>query len=63
MSLADDLLEQFEHLIESIAIVPSDGGRFEVSVNGKLIYSRLQTKRHAEPGEIIGLIHKMVENN
>ena len=63
MSLADDLLKQFEHLIESVALVPSDGGRFEVSVNGKLIYSKLQTKRHAEPGEVVGLINKMVENN
>ncbi len=63
MSLADDLLKQFEHLIESLALVPSDGGRFEVSVNGKLIYSKLQTKRHAEPGEVVGLINKMVENN
>ncbi len=63
MSLADDLLKQFDHLIESLALVPSDGGRFEVSVNGKLIYSKLQTKRHAEPGEVVGLINKMVENN
>ena len=62
MSLADDLLKQFEHLIESVTLVPSDGGRFEVSVNGKLIYSKLQTKRHAEPGEVVGLINKMVEN-
>ncbi len=62
MSLADDLLKQFEHLIETLSLVPSDGGRFEVSVNGKLIYSKLKTQRHAEPGEVVGLIHKMVEN-
>jgi hypothetical protein len=27
-------------------------------VNGKLIYSKLATERHAEPGEIAGLIRK-----
>ena len=63
MSLANDLLKEFEHLIETLALVPSDGGRFEVSVNGKLIYSKLETKRHAQPGEVIGLINKLVENS
>ena len=57
----DELLKGYEHVIESVALIPSDGGRFEVSVNGNLIYSKLQTKRHAEAGEIVNLIHKMVE--
>ena len=61
MSLADELLKEFEHLIEGITLVPSDGGRFEVSVNGKLVYSKLATKRHAEPGEVLGLFRKIVE--
>jgi len=59
--LERDLLKEFEHVIESVTLIPSDGGRFEVSVNGTLIYSKLQTKRHAEPGEVIGLVSKMVE--
>jgi selenoprotein W-related protein len=62
VSLEKDLLKEFEHLIESVTLIPSDGGRFEVTVNGTLIYSKLQTKRHAEPGEVVGLIGKMVEN-
>ena len=57
----DELLKGYEHVIESMALIPSDGGRFEVSVNGDLIYSKLQTKRHAEAGEVVKLIHKMVE--
>ncbi|NWF65484.1 MAG: SelT/SelW/SelH family protein [Chloroflexi bacterium] len=61
MSLAQDLLKEYEHVIESVAMIPSDGGRFEVSVNGLLVYSKLQTKRHAEAGEILGLISKMVD--
>ncbi len=61
MSLATDLLRQFETNIESLELIPSDGGRFEVSVNGKLVYSKLQTKRHAEPGEVVGLVRKLVQ--
>ena len=57
----DALLKDYEHVIESVTLIPSDGGRFEVSVNGDLIYSKLQTKRHAEAGEVVKLIHKMVE--
>ncbi len=60
MGLAGELLKQFEHMIEGLVLVPSDGGRFEVKVNGKLIYSKLETKRHAQPGEVIGLVNKIV---
>ena len=58
MSLASELLKAFEQDVETISLFPSDGGRFEVSVNDKLIYSKLETKRHAEPGEVIGLLRK-----
>ncbi len=61
MSLAQDLLKDYEHVIEGITLIPSDGGKFEVSVNGELVYSKLQTKRHAEAGEVLGLISKMVD--
>jgi selenoprotein W-related protein len=58
--LAAELLKEFEPDIQSFTLFPSDGGRFEVSVNGKLIYSKLNTHRHAEPGEVAGLIRKML---
>jgi selenoprotein W-related protein len=61
VSLGAELLEHFEHVVESLTLIPSDGGRFEVSLNGQLIYSKLQTKRHAEAGEIVNLISKIVE--
>ncbi len=60
MSLMDELLKHYEHVIEEIKIVPSDGGKFEVTVNGRLLYSKLQTHRHAEPGEVVGLVRTMV---
>ena len=60
MSLMDELLKHYEHVVETITLVPSDGGKFEVSVNGQLLFSKLDTHRHAEPGEILGLMRKMV---
>jgi selenoprotein W-related protein len=62
VSLAGDLLREFEHTIDRLTLVPGEGGRFEVVVNGELLYSKLQTKRHAEPGEVIGLVRRMVES-
>ena len=56
----DELLKHYEHLVETITLVPSDGGKFEVSVNGQLVYSKLETHRHAAPGEVLGLVRKMV---
>jgi selenoprotein W-related protein len=53
-------MKEFEENIESITLVPSDGGRFEFSVNDRLIYSKLETHRHAEPGEVVGLVHKIL---
>jgi len=58
--LAADLLNDFEPEIESLTLVPSDGGRFEVNVNGALIYSKLETHRHAEPGEVVDLVRKLL---
>jgi selenoprotein W-related protein len=59
VGLATELLKHFEHVVQAITLIPSDGGRFEVSVNDQLIYSKLETKRHAEPGEVLGLVRKL----
>jgi selenoprotein W-related protein len=36
--------------------VPGDGGCFEVSVDGKLLFSKLALKRFPEEGEILKLL-------
>jgi selenoprotein W-related protein len=54
-----EVLKEFEHRIESIALVPSDGGAFEVTVNGTRVYSKLETGRHVEKGELPRLIQAL----
>jgi predicted Rdx family selenoprotein len=51
-------LQDFESQIESFTLIPSDGGCFEFVVNDKLLFSKLMTHRHAEQGEIAGLLKK-----
>ena len=60
VSLTGELLNNFESEIKSITLVPSDGGRFEVTINDKLVYSKLKTGRHAETGEVASLISKLI---
>jgi len=58
--LAADLLSEFEPEIEHISLVPSDGGRFEVTVNNQLVFSKLELHRHADPGEVTGFVQKLL---
>ena len=51
-----DLLKNFEDQIESLTLVPSDGGCFELTVNGKLLYSKLKLGRHVASGEGVELV-------
>jgi selenoprotein W-related protein len=60
VSLLQTLLSKAEDKIESINLFPSNGGRFEVVINGLLIYSKLETGRHTSADEILRL---MQENN
>ena len=36
--------------------MPSSKGRFEVLLDGELLFSKAALGRHAEPGEIAGLV-------
>ena len=56
-----ELLKIYEPEIESFTLVPSDGGRFEVTVNGDLLYSKLKTGRHVEEGEVVGLVKRYLK--
>ena len=51
-----DLTKEFEFDIQSIELIPSDGGKFEISVDDQVVYSKLKTGRHAEEGEVLGLV-------
>jgi hypothetical protein len=40
--------------------VPSSKGRFEVSLDGELVFSKAALKRHAEPGEVADLVRAKI---
>ena len=51
-----ELTKEFESELGRIALIPSDGGRFEVTVGDQLVFSKLNLGRHAEDGEVLGLV-------
>ena len=55
------MLTEFEPQIEEWVLIPSDGGRFEFEINGKLVYSKLATMRHAEVDEIRQLVQRAID--
>ncbi|MBK8049930.1 MAG: Rdx family protein [Anaerolineales bacterium] len=56
--MAADLLNSYIANIESLKLIPSSGGRFEVMAEGVTIYSKKAIGRHAQPGEVIALVNE-----
>ena len=54
--MAEQLLVAYKTDIAAFSLVPSDGGRFEVSLNGELVFSKLQEGRFPNDGEVEALI-------
>ena len=47
-------------MIETIELLPSSKGRFEVIFDGELIFSKASLGRHAQPGEVAGLVREKI---
>jgi len=56
--MTEQLLKDFEPYITELTLLPSDGGRFEVTVNDQLVYSKKATGRHAEYSEVADSVRK-----
>ena len=56
--MVDELLGRYSYNIASLMLIPSNKGRFEVTVDDRLIFSKIALDRHAEPGEIGALFEQ-----
>ncbi len=57
--MAEELFEEFGQAFE-ILLIPSKGGVYEVTVDGDLVYSKLETGRHAEYAEVAQPIRRLL---
>ncbi len=60
VGLTDEVLTGWAPVFGSVELLPSSKGRFEVTLDGELIYSKAALGRHAEPGEVAGLIRDRI---
>ena len=58
VGLTDELLSGWAPVIGEIELIPSSGGRFEVTLDGELIFSKAELRRHAEPGEVTTIVRR-----
>jgi selenoprotein W-related protein len=54
--LARQVVDLWADRLATVQLIPSSGGRFEVSLDGELIFSKAALGRHADPGEVDRLI-------
>lgn len=45
-------------MVEDVRLVSGSKGRFEVTVDDELVFSKAELGRHAEPGEVAGLVRE-----
>ena len=55
MSAARDLIHHYQHLIDELTLITGSAGVFDVIVDDEMLYSKADTGRHAEPGEVLSL--------
>ena len=59
--MADQLLEEFEQSIDELTLIPSGGGRFEVTFGDRLVYSKAETGQHPEFEEVATPIREILK--
>ncbi len=58
--LAQELLTSFEKELGEVALVPSSGGIFEVTLDGETLASNRESKRMPEAGEVKRLLRDRI---
>ena len=56
--MTDHLIKNFKQQIDELTLLPSDGGRFEVTIDGELVYSKLDTGSFPDDAAIEGEVRQ-----
>ena len=55
MRTVEELLQHYPHVIDDVTVVTGSKGVFDVEIDGRVLYSKKLTGRHARPGEVLEL--------
>lgn len=53
-------MRNYQHVIESFTLITSSKGMFRFTVDGRVLFSKKEIGRHAEPGEILNLFQEII---
>jgi selenoprotein W-related protein len=60
VSASEDVLSHYQHEIDELRLVTGSKGVFDVRVDGKLIFSKHESGRHAQSGEVLERFREMI---
>ena len=58
--MAEEMLQEYGEQVADLTLVPSAGGRFEVTVNGRLAFSKAAGGRFPELKELKGKVRVLL---
>jgi selT/selW/selH-like putative selenoprotein len=58
VGLANEVLTRWAPIMRSVGLDSSTKGRFEVTLDGELVFSKSSAGRHAAAGEVVELLEK-----
>jgi selenoprotein W-related protein len=58
--MADKLLSTFGNQIARLSLRPSSGGRYEVTIDGELVYSKKATGKHTTPEAMVEEVRQRI---
>lgn len=53
-------MEEFEHSLDDVTLIPSRGGVFEVMLDDRLVFSKKQSGQHADHDEVLKSLRKLI---
>jgi hypothetical protein len=56
VSLANEILANWAPVFRAVRLQSADHGRFEVSLDGEVVFSKSSVGRHARRGEVADLL-------
>jgi selenoprotein W-related protein len=57
--LTDRILGTYKQKVQSLTLIPSRGGCFELTVDGQLVYSKLQTGEFPDERKLVAQLGQM----
>jgi selenoprotein W-related protein len=59
LRVTEELLGNYQHVIDKLVLITGSQGVFEVKVNDEAIFSKQALQRHPEPGEVLQLFREL----